>query len=57
MKGGEKIMMNLELKNLVDNALAKRIFDAEKLKGYKSKKNEAGICDCDDGDDDGGCSN
>ncbi|MFA5827148.1 MAG: hypothetical protein WC839_01455 [Candidatus Paceibacterota bacterium] len=48
--------MNLALKELVDNVLAKRIFDVESLKGYKSKRIQAGICDCDDGDEDGGCS-
>ena len=43
--------MNVDLKNLVDSALEKRVIEVEDLKGYKSKKNKAGICDCgDDGD-------
>ena len=47
--------MNTTLINLVDTALAMRTFGVGSLKGYKSKS-ETCVCDCDDGDDSGGCS-
>lgn len=50
-------IMDDKLKKLVDSVLEKRVFDAGELKGYKSKKDKVGICDCDSDDDDGGCSN
>jgi hypothetical protein len=49
--------MKHDLRKLVDYVLAKRIFDDDDLKGYKSKNDIAGICDCSSDDDDGGCSN
>lgn len=44
--------MNTVLKYLVDFALAKRVTEVEDLQGYKTKNDQASICDC---DDDGEC--
>lgn len=48
--------MNEGLKELVDATLATRTFNGESLSGHKSKNIVVCICDCDPGDDDGGCS-
>jgi hypothetical protein len=46
LKGGVN-KMNTVLKKLVDVTLSKRTIEAEDLQGYKTKKDQVAICDCD----------